>query len=81
MAMLGTWNMAWKAAMSWAARSSCRQSSPDLTMTGLRAQPARLPWGLSRRTRAHFSANLRTRFTVQVAGCSVWNAPGMQLRR
>ena len=53
-----TRKMAWKAAMSCAASSSCRQSSPDLTMTGLKAQPARLPWGLALLTRAHFSANL-----------------------
>ena len=54
--------------MSWAARSSWRQSSPDLTMTGRRAQPARLPWGLICCTRAHFSANLCTKRPCLRAG-------------
>lgn len=59
------WKMLWKAAISWAASSSWRQSSPLLTMTGRKAHPARLPWGLARFTRSHLSANLRRTRTLE----------------
>lgn len=54
-----TWKMSWKARMSCAASSSCRQSSPLLTMTGRRFHPLRLPWGLCFCTLAALAVNLQ----------------------
>jgi hypothetical protein len=47
-----TWKMVSKAEMSCMASASCRQSSPDLTMTGRSAHPGRRPYGLRCRTRS-----------------------------
>lgn len=44
--------------MSCTASSSWRQSSPDLTMTGLTAQAGRRPWGDSDCILLHLASNL-----------------------
>lgn len=54
---LASLKMSWKILRSWAARSSCRQSSPDLTMTCRRAQVGRCPKGLRRRILRILSSN------------------------
>ena len=58
--------MSWKASMSCAASSSCRQSSPLFTMIGRASQPGLRPCGESALILLRFSSNLEAGTPIAV---------------